>query len=73
MLLYRCNNGQTIVDETSDWLYDQPQVEEYYHEDQVDPQDITQDMTMSWSGTPWSYWETTDTHHRPNINFMFEV
>ena len=52
MLIYRCNVGQTLIDETSDWLYMEPQVEESYPDFEVEPEEVAD----TWSGARWDYY-----------------
>ena len=49
MLVYRCDQGHTLVDNAPDWLFAEPQIEEIFD---FDPQEITTEMTLSWSGSP---------------------
>ena len=47
MLLYSCDAGKTTVDNFPEIL-----AEEYEENFEYDPQEITTEMTMSWSGAP---------------------
>ena len=52
MLIYRCNVGHTLVDETSDWLFMEPQVEESYPDYEIEPEEVDD----TWSGCRYDYW-----------------
>ena len=51
MIVYRCNVGQTLIDQTSDWMFDTVQVEEMYE----DVTSQSEDMDDTWSGQRWDY------------------
>ena len=51
MIVYRCNVGQTLIDETSDWMFDTVQVEEVYE----DVTSQSEDTDDTWSGQRWDY------------------
>jgi hypothetical protein len=48
MLLYSCDHGHTVVDNTPEWVTDEPQIEETINEDQE-----------AWSGDRWDYFEVS--------------
>ncbi len=52
MLVYRCNVGQTLIDETSDWMFATPQVEETYEDLVIESDDVDD----TWSGCINDYW-----------------
>ena len=51
-LIYQCDHGVTTLDYTSDWLFDNQQVEEMYPEYMSDPTEEPQD---SWSGVAYDW------------------
>ncbi len=53
MLVYRCNVGQTLIDETSEWMFATPQVEETYEDLVIESDDVSDD---TWSGCINDYW-----------------